>query len=183
MPQASRPGATPEACSSSDGQPNQPLTSTTTWVGTDAVTHHPPLPSLAPNNSIDEAMPLLHRTVEVGAVAAGEAILLIGETQGWLGQSLYLRDICGREEGAPPPVDLMEERENGELVRKLDERRAKTLVLMISACDLDCLRELEKTKIKITFLQKPFGVERFWRVIESLLGPCDNPPKIPDCLK
>ena len=25
---------------------------------------------------------------------------------GWLGQSIYLRDICGREEGAPPPVDL-----------------------------------------------------------------------------
>ena len=37
---------------------------------------------------------------------AGEAILLIGETKGWLGQSMYLRDICGREEGAPPPVDL-----------------------------------------------------------------------------
>jgi phosphoribosylformylglycinamidine synthase len=51
--------------------------------------------------------------------AAGEAILLIGETQGWLGQSLYLRDICGREEGAPPPVDLIEERENGDVVRAL----------------------------------------------------------------
>ena len=51
--------------------------------------------------------------------AAGEAILLIGETQGWLGQSLYLRDICGREEGAPPPVDLVEERENGDFVRAL----------------------------------------------------------------
>ena len=51
--------------------------------------------------------------------AAGEAILLIGETQGWLGQSLYLRDICGREEGAPPPVDLIEERENGDVVRDL----------------------------------------------------------------
>jgi phosphoribosylformylglycinamidine synthase len=51
--------------------------------------------------------------------AQGEAILLIGETQGWLGQSLYLRDICGREEGAPPPVDLLEERENGDLVRAL----------------------------------------------------------------
>ena len=50
---------------------------------------------------------------------AGEAILLIGETQGWLGQSLYLRDVCGREEGAPPPVDLIEERENGDLVRAL----------------------------------------------------------------
>jgi phosphoribosylformylglycinamidine synthase len=49
----------------------------------------------------------------------GEAIILIGETQGWLGQSLYLRDICGREEGAPPPVDLLEERENGDVVRAL----------------------------------------------------------------
>ena len=51
--------------------------------------------------------------------AAGETILLIGETQGWLGQSLYLRDVCGREEGAPPPVDLIEERENGDVVRAL----------------------------------------------------------------
>ena len=49
----------------------------------------------------------------------GEAILLIGETVGWLGQSLYLRDISGREEGAPPPVDLTEERENGDFVRAL----------------------------------------------------------------
>jgi phosphoribosylformylglycinamidine synthase len=51
--------------------------------------------------------------------AAGEIILLIGRTQGWLGQSLYLRDICGREEGAPPPVDLAEEHKNGDLVRAL----------------------------------------------------------------
>ena len=49
----------------------------------------------------------------------GEAILLIGETKGWLGQSLFLRDICGKEEGAPPPVDLAAERRNGELVREL----------------------------------------------------------------
>jgi phosphoribosylformylglycinamidine synthase len=49
----------------------------------------------------------------------GEAILLIGETIGWLGQSMYLREICGREEGAPPPVDLTEERENGDFVRAL----------------------------------------------------------------
>ena len=32
---------------------------------------------------------------------------------------MYLRDICGREEGAPPPVDLVEERENGDFVRAL----------------------------------------------------------------
>jgi len=51
--------------------------------------------------------------------AEGEAILLVGETQGWLGQSLYLRDVCGREEGAPPPVDLAAERRCGEFVRAL----------------------------------------------------------------
>jgi phosphoribosylformylglycinamidine synthase len=51
--------------------------------------------------------------------AEGEAILLIGETRGWPGQSLYLRDICGREDGAPPPVDLAAEKCSGDLVRKL----------------------------------------------------------------
>ena len=49
----------------------------------------------------------------------GQSILLIGETLGWLGQSVYLRDICGREEGAPPPVDLAAERQHGEFVRTL----------------------------------------------------------------
>jgi phosphoribosylformylglycinamidine synthase subunit PurL len=48
-----------------------------------------------------------------------ETILLVGETTGWLGQSIYLREICGREEGAPPPVDLEAERRNGDFVRGL----------------------------------------------------------------
>ena len=55
----------------------------------------------------------------IGFVREGEAILLIGETRGWLGQSLYLRDVCGREEGAPPPVDLSAEKRNGDFVRGL----------------------------------------------------------------
>ena len=50
--------------------------------------------------------------------AEGETILLVGET-GWLGQSMALRDICEREEGAPPPVDLATERRNGDFVRGL----------------------------------------------------------------
>jgi phosphoribosylformylglycinamidine synthase len=49
----------------------------------------------------------------------GEVIILIGATQGWLGQSIYLRDVCGREEGAPPPVDLVQEKRNGDFVRQL----------------------------------------------------------------
>jgi phosphoribosylformylglycinamidine synthase subunit PurL len=59
------------------------------------------------------------RSMTLAFKAEGEAILLIGAAQGWLGQSLYLREICGREEGAPPPVDLAAERRNGEFVRKL----------------------------------------------------------------
>ena len=47
----------------------------------------------------------------------GDALLLVGETRGWLGQSLYLRDLCGRAEGAPPPVDLPAERRHGDFVR------------------------------------------------------------------
>ena len=43
--------------------------------------------------------------------------MLIGATAGWLGQSLWLREIAGREDGAPPPVDLAAERANGDFVR------------------------------------------------------------------
>jgi phosphoribosylformylglycinamidine synthase len=50
------------------------------------------------------------------------ALVLVGESVGWLGSSLYLREICGREEGAPPPVDLALERLNGEFVRDLIAR-------------------------------------------------------------
>ncbi len=55
----------------------------------------------------------------IGFVAEGEAILLVGATTGWLGQSIYLREICGREAGAPPPVDLAAEKANGDFVRNL----------------------------------------------------------------
>jgi phosphoribosylformylglycinamidine synthase subunit PurL len=44
-------------------------------------------------------------------------IVLIGKTTGWLGQSLWLREVAGREDGAPPPVDLAVERANGDFVR------------------------------------------------------------------
>ena len=52
----------------------------------------------------------------------GNAIVLIGETKGWLGASAYLATICGREEGAPPPVDLDAEFRHGTLVRTMIEQ-------------------------------------------------------------
>ncbi|HVO03986.1 MAG TPA: phosphoribosylformylglycinamidine synthase subunit PurL, partial [Candidatus Cybelea sp.] len=63
---------------------------------------------------------------------AGEAIYLIGETAGWLGCSIFLREIEGREEGAPPPVDLAAERRNGDFVRRLIEAEKATAVHDVS---------------------------------------------------
>jgi phosphoribosylformylglycinamidine synthase len=62
------------------------------------------------------------------ALAPGLDLVLIGETTGWLGQSLWLREIAGREEGAPPPVDLAAERRNGDFVR------AQILSGAVAAC-------------------------------------------------
>jgi phosphoribosylformylglycinamidine synthase subunit PurL len=59
------------------------------------------------------------KSMTIAFKAEGEAILLIGETQGWLGQSLYLRNLCAREDGAPPPVDLAVERRHGDFMREL----------------------------------------------------------------
>ncbi|QJE73132.1 phosphoribosylformylglycinamidine synthase subunit PurL [Aerophototrophica crusticola] len=50
---------------------------------------------------------------------AGDVLVLLGETRGHLGQSLYLREVLGREDGPPPPVDLAAERKHGEFVRAL----------------------------------------------------------------
>ena len=60
--------------------------------------------------------------------AEGEMIVLLCHSSGHLGQSLWLREIHGREEGPPPPVDLVKERAAGELVRELIEDGLVTAV-------------------------------------------------------
>ena len=59
------------------------------------------------------------RRAGYGRAQAGETLVLIGETRGELGASLYLREVHGLEDGAPPPVDLDVERRAGTLVRRL----------------------------------------------------------------
>jgi phosphoribosylformylglycinamidine synthase len=74
-----------------------------------------PTPTIGGVGLLDQFM----NSMTIAFKAEGEAILLVGETRGWLGQSVYLRDLCGREDGAPPPVDLAAERRHGDFVRGL----------------------------------------------------------------
>ena len=59
------------------------------------------------------------RRASFGGLKNGDVLVLIGETHGEMGASLYLREILGREDGAPPPVDLRLERRAGDFVRGL----------------------------------------------------------------
>lgn len=56
------------------------------------------------------------RSMTLAFKAAHETIILLGNTKGWLGASTWLAEITGREDGAPPPVDLALEKQTGELV-------------------------------------------------------------------
>ncbi len=51
----------------------------------------------------------------------GDVIILLGETKGELGVSLYQKQILGLDEGCPPSIDLTTERRNGDFVRALIE--------------------------------------------------------------
>ncbi|MFZ0376084.1 MAG: phosphoribosylformylglycinamidine synthase subunit PurL [Xanthobacteraceae bacterium] len=95
----------------------------------------------------------------------GEAILLIGETHGWLGRSVYLRDICGREEGAPPPVDLAAERRHGDFVRGLIRAGVVTAVHDVSDGGLlIALAEMAMASGIGAVLEAPSGIppHAFW---------------------
>jgi len=61
-------------------------------------------------------------------MAEGDTLVLIGNTVGELGASLYLREVLGREDGAPPPVDLTLERKTGDFVREMIEAGRLTCV-------------------------------------------------------
>ncbi|WP_309775203.1 phosphoribosylformylglycinamidine synthase subunit PurL [Nitrobacter vulgaris] len=87
-----------------------------------------PTPSIGGVGLLDD----FTKSASLAFKAEGHPILLIGDTQGWLGQSVYLRDICGREEGAPPPVDLAAEKRNGDVVRGMIHAGTATAVHDVS---------------------------------------------------
>jgi phosphoribosylformylglycinamidine synthase subunit PurL len=59
------------------------------------------------------------KSATIGFKAEGDWIVLLNPARGNLGQSLWLREILGREEGAPPSVNLDAERHYGQIIQKL----------------------------------------------------------------
>ncbi|MFT8462032.1 phosphoribosylformylglycinamidine synthase subunit PurL [Acetobacter persici] len=72
-----------------------------------------PTPAIGALGVLDD----VQKAVGLGMIE-NKAVVLIGETRGELGQSIWLREILGREDGAPPPVDLAAEKRNGDFVRQ-----------------------------------------------------------------
>ena len=88
-------------------------------------------------------IPDLHKFATLKGAKDGDTLILIGETTGWLGASIYLSEILSREDGAPPPVDLSVEKLNGDYVRKLIRSRRVNAVhdlsdggLAVAACEM-----------------------------------------------
>ncbi len=53
-----------------------------------------------------------------GDIREGHVLLLVGETDGHLGQSALLAEVYGRAEGDAPAVDLAAEKRNGDFIRE-----------------------------------------------------------------
>jgi phosphoribosylformylglycinamidine synthase len=75
----------------------------------------PPTPAIGGVGLIDDVA----LRADLSGMREGDVIILVGETRGHLGQSMYLREVLHREDGAAPPVDLAIEKRNGDLVRTL----------------------------------------------------------------
>ncbi|MBK17949.1 MAG: phosphoribosylformylglycinamidine synthase II [Rhodospirillaceae bacterium] len=74
-----------------------------------------PTPVIGAVGVIDD----LSDMVGIGFPAENQSIVLVGDTVGHLGASLWLREIAGLESGDPPPVNLDTEKQNGDFVRAL----------------------------------------------------------------
>ncbi len=72
-----------------------------------------PTPTIGAVGLIDDASSM----ARIGGMNEGDAVFVIGTQAEHLGQSLYMREVLGLEDGPAPAVDLLTERMRGEFVR------------------------------------------------------------------
>ncbi|MGE0767090.1 MAG: phosphoribosylformylglycinamidine synthase subunit PurL [Hyphomicrobiaceae bacterium] len=75
----------------------------------------PPTPAIGGVGLIRD----IGRTADLSLKNDGDLIVMIGREDGHLGQSLYQLIETGKNEGAPPPVDLADELKAGNLIRAI----------------------------------------------------------------
>ena len=99
----------------------------------------PPTPTVGGVGLLDDYA----RRADFASMREGDTLILVGVNHGELGSSLYLRECLGREDGAPPPVDLALERRAGDFMRGLiragDARTVHDLSdggLLVAASDM-----------------------------------------------
>jgi len=97
----------------------------------------PPTPVVGGVGLIED----LDKVATLKGAQAGDMLVLIGETKGHLGASLYAREILGLdgdEAGPPPPVELATEQKNAGFVRALIQAGLVTAVHDLSDGGIAC---------------------------------------------
>ncbi len=80
----------------------------------------------------------LDHVIGFGGAEIGDLLYLVGETSGWLGSSLYAREIEGLSGHMPPPVKLSVEQNNGKFVKKAIQQSLVRAVHDLSDGGLAC---------------------------------------------
>jgi phosphoribosylformylglycinamidine synthase len=122
-------------------------------------------------------------------VKEGESIFVVGETQGHLGCSLYLREVEGRDmkdagAGAPPPVNLMAEKRHSAFIRSMAQLGILSAChdvsdggLMVAVAEM-CLPKGIGCELKLSGLMEPvpylFGEDQARYVISVPDHLCDE---------
>ena len=107
----------------------------------------------------------------------GNILLVIGKTEGHLDQSLFSRDILNEKNGPPPEINLFNEKNNGETLLKLIDKKyiksAHDISLggIITAIAKMCIKgkkgaELKKPQYLINKFEYLFGEDQGRYIIE-----------------
>jgi phosphoribosylformylglycinamidine synthase II len=120
---------------------------------------------------------------------ADNVLLVIGKTEGHLDQSLFARDILNEKNGPPPEINLFNEKNNGETILKLiDKKYIKSahdvsLGGIITALSKMCIKSkkgatLKKPNYLINQFEYLFGEDQGRYIIEISKIDLENATKI-----
>ncbi|MDC3355473.1 phosphoribosylformylglycinamidine synthase subunit PurL [Candidatus Pelagibacter sp.] len=127
--------------------------------------------------------------VTMGLKDADNILLVIGKTEGHLDQSLFARDILNEKNGPPPEINLFNEKNNGETILKLiDKKLIKSahdvsLGGIITALSKMCIKgkkgvTLKKPNYLINKFEYLFGEDQGRYIIEISKDDLENVTKI-----